>query len=177
MNFKLPSLRAIGPYLLVLLITIRFLIMPLNSAAKQKKLLLAERQELYATEQSLLQRRLNQEAVRSPKWDDETLARLFYPKDALDPVIQAELVKRVIEAAEKKGLTVLNFEFPDVARDKEVSEIGVILRFKGQPRGLVDLLKEIEDFPKPVSIKSVESSKSGADFTIVLSIAAFRIEG
>ena len=176
MNFKLPSLRAVGPYLLALLIIIRFLIMPLQSTAEQKKLLLAERQELYATEQSLVERRLKQGAERSPKWDDEALAQLTYPKDAPDPVVQADLVRRLIESAEKKGLTVLNFEFPDVARGKEVSEIGVILRFKGQPRGLVDLLKEIEEFPKPLSIKSVESSKSGADFTVVLSIVAFRVE-
>ena len=176
MNFKLPSLRAVGPYLLALLIIIRFLIMPLQSTASQKKLLLAERQELYATEQSLLERRLKQGAERSPKWDDETLAQLSYPKDAADAVIQADLVRRLIETAEKKGLTVLNFEFPDVARDKEVSEIGVILRFKGQPRGLVDLLKEIEEFSKPLSIKSVESSKSGADFTVILSVVAFRVE-
>ena len=176
MNFKLPSLRAVGPYLLALPIIIRFLIMPLQSTVEQKKMLLAERQELYATEQSLLERRLKQGAEPSPKWDDQALARLSYPKDAPDPVIQADLVRRLIESAEKKGLTVLNFEFPDVARDKEVSEIGVILRFKGQPRGLVDLLKEIEEFPKPLSIKSVESSKSGVDFTVVLSIVAFRVE-
>jgi|SRR5262245_20466081 len=175
MNFGLPSLRAFGPYLLVLLIVIRFLIMPLNSAAKQKKSLLAERQELYATEQSLLQRQLRQEVGRF-KWDDETLARLSYRKNVPDLAIQADLVKGLIEAAEKKGLTLVNYEFPDVVRDKEVSEVGVILRLQGQPRGLVDLLKAIEDFPKPLRIKSMESSKSGADVTFVLTIAAFKIE-
>jgi len=176
MNFKLPSLRAVGPYLLVLLIIIRFLIMPLQSAANQKKTLLAESEELYATEQSLLQKRLQQGGEKSRKWDDKALAQLSYPKDAPDAVIQADLVRKLIELAEKKGLTVLNFEFPDVARDKEVSEIGVILRFKGQPRGLVDLLKEVDQFPKPLSVKSVESSKSGADFTAVLTIVAYRVE-
>ena len=176
MNFKLPSLRAVGPYLLGLLIIIRFFIMPLQTTANQRKLLLAERQELYLTEQSLLERRLKQRAEQSPKWDNEALARLSYPKDAPDPVIQSDLVRRLIELAETNGLTVLNFEFPDVARGKEISEIGVLLRFKGQPRGLVDLLKEIEQFPKPLSVKSVESSKSGADFTVVLSIVAFRLE-
>jgi hypothetical protein len=82
----------------------------------------------------------------------------------------------LIEVAEKKQLTVMNFEMPDVVREKELSEVGAILRLKGQPLGLVEFLRAIEDWPKPLRVQSLESARNGADYNFTLIVSAFKIE-
>jgi hypothetical protein len=176
MSSKLLDIKALGPYAVILLVIIRFMIIPLQNSLAAKKTLVLERQEVLKSKQSLLQRQLLEKGTPKTVVDKQTISKLFYPKAAPDTAIQADLVKSLIETAEKNKLTVMNFELPDVAQDKELSEVGAILRFRGQPLGLVELLRAIDDWPKPLKVKSLESSKSGGDYTFSLTVSAYRIE-
>jgi adenylate kinase family enzyme len=176
MSSNLPSIKALGPYAVILLVIIRFMIVPLHNSLANKKVLVRERQELLKSKQSLLQRQIVEKGARKPVVDKQTITKVFYAKDLPDTAIQADLVKNLIEVAEKKNLTVLNFELPDVAREKELSEVGAILRFKGQPIGMIELLRAIDDWPKPLKVKALEFAKSGADYATTLTVSGYRIE-
>ena len=176
MNSNLAGIKALGPYAVILLVIIRFMIIPLHNSLANKKVLVQERQELLQSKQSVLQRQILEKGTRKAIVDKETIAKVFYAKDLPDTAIQAELVKNLIETAEKKKLTVINFELPDVAREKELSEVGAILRLKGQPLALVELLRAVDDWPKALKVKSLEFAKSGADYIVTLTVSGYRIE-
>lgn len=170
------SLKTLGSYLVVLLVIVRFVILPLHNRLAEKKLLLAERQELLTSKQSQLRKQAAEKVSPRAAVDREALAQLFYPKDSADTVIQADLIKSLIDTAEKKSLTVVSFEMPEVAREKELSEVGAVLRLRGQPAGLLEMLRAIDHWPKKLRIKSLESARSAADFNINLTVVAYRIE-
>ena len=176
MNWQLLSIKTLGTYVVVLLVIIRFMIIPLYNTLAEKKLLVTERQELLKSKQSLLEKQATDKDSHRAPVDRQTLAELFYPKHSPDTAIQADLIKNLIEIAEKKRLKVINFEMPDVAREKELSEVGAILRLQGQPLGLVELLRAVDNWPKPLRVKSLESARSGADYNITVTVSAFRIE-
>ena len=176
MNSKLLNIKEIGPYAVILLIIIRFMIIPLQNSLANKKVLVQERQELLKSKQSLLQRQVVEKGTRNVVVDKQTITKVFYSKDLPDTAIQADLVKNLIETAEKKNLSVINFELPNVAREKELTEVGAILRLKGQPLGLIELLRAIDDWPKPLKVKSLDYAKSGADYVVTLNVSGYRIE-
>jgi hypothetical protein len=173
---NLPSIKVLGSYAVIFLIIVRFVIIPLHNSLAEKKALARERQELLKSKQSLLQRQLVEKGAHKPVADNETISKLFYSKDLPDTVIQADLIKNLIEAAEKKNLTVINFELPDVAREKDLSEVGAILRLKGPPIGMIELLRAIDGWPKPLKVKALEFAKSGVDYTTTLTVSGYRIE-
>jgi len=176
MNSKLLDIKALGPYLVALLVIVRFVIIPLHNTLTEKRLLAAQRQELLRAKRAVMQKQMEEKAAQKPAADRNILEKHFYPKHLPDTTIQADLVKALIETAEKKKLTVMNFELPEVAREKEMSEVGALLRLRGPPVGLVELLRAIDDWPKSLKVKSLEASRSGADFTMTLTVIGYRIE-
>jgi hypothetical protein len=176
MNSQLLNIKALGPYVVALLVIIRFVIVPLHNSLAEKRLLAAQRQELLGAKRAVVQKQMEEKAAQKPVADRVTLEQHFYPKNLPDTTIQADLVKALIETAEKKKLTVLNFELPEVAREKEMSEVGALLRLKGPPLALVELLRAIDGWPKSLRVKSLEVSKSGADYFMTLGVTGYRIE-
>lgn len=176
MNSGFPGLKTLGLYVLLLLGIIRLVIIPLQNSLAAKKLLTTERQALLRARQAVAQKQREEGTAQKPLVDREAVARQFYPKDLAATTIQTDLVKALIESAEQKKLTVLNFELPEVAREKELSEIGAVLRLRGTPSGLLELLRAIDDWPKTLRIKSLEANKAGAEFTVALTVTGFRIE-
>lgn len=168
-------IRVIGIYLILLLAAMRFLIVPMQGALKEKKALLSEYQELYRARQSLLEK---QSGGKDGMKEDEMekASRLLYPYDSPISAIQADILKDLMAGAEKNGLTVINFELPEVAVGKDISEATVILRLRGQPSAAIELLSAIEREPRILSVKGFEASKQGDGHVFVFTVSAFRVE-
>lgn len=176
MKISPQTIRKSAVYLIGILAVIRFLIMPMHNSLNTKRVLLAEKQGLYAAKHAFFERQpVNMQ--RDAAWADEkAAANLFYPGDTPLPAVQAEILKGIIEGAEKKGLNVLSFELPDIIKDKEISETPVIVRLSGGIDKIIELMKDIEKSDKILSIKSLDTSKSGNDQFAIITISGFRIE-
>lgn len=177
-QLKRERLKTAGIYLVIILVVLKFVLIPLSHSVEDKKTLLNEYTETYRTKALIKERQLH-----TDKTIDESISeegkRLFdslYKKDSAAPVIQSEILMSAIKGAEKNEMDILNFELPDTISGKNLSEISVLLRLKGMPKGLIGLLKEIGNMKRPVDIKGLQIDKSRDEFVYTLTLTTYRIE-
>jgi hypothetical protein len=169
------QMRMIGIYVVVILALIRFLVYPLHAALQEKKTLLGERVETY---------RLKGQVQERQRWDDAektvidkgALLPLLYEKGTSHSHIQTDVLERLINVAEKKGLTVLNFEMLQPSAGKAISEVPVLIRLRGAPGSFIEILETIEKDEKALSVKSMEITRGDQDQLFSLTVSAFRLE-
>ena len=169
------ALRIVGLYILVVLALARLLVYPMNAAVAAKKVSLAEQYESYKLKYRLSER---QHADRSSmaSVDKTALFPHMYDKGIPYSHIQTDILEKVIKFAENKKMTLLNFELPEPAIGKIVSEVPVIVRFEGKPLDFMETLEMIERDTMALRIQSTEISKTGKDFHYLLTVSAFRVE-
>lgn len=168
------NIRMIGLYIVVILVLIRFLIYPLHGAIAGKKVVLDELYDSFKLKSRMIRQ---QDTIRvGPAVDKEVLSPYVYQKGVGYSYIQADILERVTKSAEERGLTVLNFEMPETAPGKNISEVPVVIRLQGKPLSFVETLEMIRKKGKLLIIKSTEISKSGLTFQYSLTISAFRLE-
>lgn len=170
------KLKTIGLYVIIMLAVVRFFIVPMQSSLKAKKLIFADKIEVYNTKKSVLERQEGGTQKDAPP-DKEKPAELFYPKDQPASAIQAELINDLIDKAEKKGLTVASFELPEVIAGKSLTEANVIFRFSGRALVVNEFLGELERNKKRLNIKVFETDMRGEEQFVNMTITAFRLGG
>lgn len=171
------GIKIAGIYILGILLILRLAVVPLYGSVKAKKALLNEYKETYRMKVLALQRyKSEKKAVDIKPVDKETALKAVYPKDEAYPSIQSDFLSKIIGAAEKNGMTVMNFELPDISPSKNISEVPVIIRLKGTPGAFNALLKDMDGWDKKMRFRQFEVSKSGQDNVFTLLVSIFRIE-
>lgn len=168
-------LRIVGFYILVILALVRFLVYPLNATVAERKVSLAEQHESYKLKYRLMERQKGDQGGRT-KVDKAVLLPHLYDKSIAYSHIQTDILEKVIKFAENKKMTLLNFELPEPAIGKNVSEVPVIVRFEGKPLDFMETVEMIEKDNTALRIKSTEINKTGKDYNYLLTICAFRVE-
>lgn len=170
--------KVIGFYVLAVLMLVRFVIVPHQQALKEKKVLLKEYEETYRMRAVALERFREEERARSERNNtaESSLLRSVFLKTELYSSLQAELVREISSLAEKQGMTVLNFEFPDPLLFKTISEVPVVIRLKGEQKGVVALLRDMEKADGKYIVKRFENARSGQDALCSITVSAFRRE-
>jgi len=169
------ALRMVGLYILVVLALARLLVYPMNAAVAAKKISLAEQYEGYKLKYRLSERQKGDHGSMA-NVDKTVLFPHLYDKGIAYSHIQTDILEKVIKFGENKKMTLLNFELPEPAIGKNVSEVPVIVRFEGKPLDFMETLEMIEKDTTVLRIKSMEINKTGKDFRYLLTIAAFRVE-
>ena len=173
------QIRVIGIYVIIILALLRFLIFPLHGSIQEKKIVLGEQQETYNLKYQVFERQRENQGVKAgkePGVEKEVLLPHLYDKGISNSYIYSDVLEQVTKLAEKKGLTVVSFETLEPAAGKNVSEVPILVRLKGQPGPFIEVLDTVEKSGKVLSIRSTEISKSGQELVFSLTISAFRVE-
>lgn len=143
MNFglKKEKLQLFGLYVVIILIFIRFFVVPYSKSVDKKKELLNNYIETYQTNTERIKRledikRLEQKKLALKK----TIEKKFYPKNEKDTQIQVDVLKQLIQLAVKNNLEFINFELIPPQTGKTITQIDVLLRINGQPKDFVKFL-------------------------------------
>ncbi|MCC6347883.1 MAG: hypothetical protein IT388_11900 [Nitrospirales bacterium] len=170
--------KLIGFYVLAVLILVRFVIVPYRHALEEKRTLLGEYTETYRMRAASLERFREGEKAKSERNSaaETSLLKSVFPRTEPYASLQAELVREITTQAEKEELTVLNFEFPDPVLFKTISEVTVVIRLKGEQKGVVALLREMEKADGKYIMKRFENARSGQDTLCSMTVSAFRRE-
>jgi Tfp pilus assembly protein PilO len=174
---KQQRVRIAGIYIILILALLRFLVYPLHGAVDEQKLVFTEQQEAYQLKKSMLARQAARpERKEKPLAETAALYSYLYEKEKPLSDIQVDILQLITDYAQKKGLTVLNFELLEAIAGKEFSEVPVLIRLTGKPDLLIDTLGMIGAQKRALNVKSVEITGSGQGLTLVLTVAAFRME-
>ena|SRR5208337_1867868 len=172
-------LKIIGFYILAVFVIARIMITPLQHSLLEKKNVLKEYEDTYKMRMLSYERYKAQEKGKNRESAEaiEKFLKSLYAGDVPFSTIQSEMVEKISALAEKEGLTLLSFEFPDPVSFKAVSEVPVVVRLNGQQKGVVALLGEIEKDSRTLVVKRFEDSKTGQYASqCVMTISAFRLE-
>lgn len=169
------KIRTIGIYVIIILALLRFLILPLHTTLKEKKILLGERYENYRLKLKLVERQKEDQGTKTVV-DKSVLLPYLYDKGHSYSFIQSSILEKVTKIAEQKGLGLINFEMLEPASGKGVSEVPILVRFKGEPKAFIETMESLEKDEKILNIRSMEITKSGPDQAFFLTISAFRLE-
>jgi len=172
---KLIQMRVIGIYVIIILVLLRFVIFPLRTTIQDRRVVLDEQQEAYSLKYRLFERQRENQGEKSGVEKDALLPQL-YEKRISNSSIYAEVLEQVTTLAEKRGLTVLNFEMLEPVAGKNISEVAILIRLKGQPGPFIEVLDALKKSEKVLSIKSMEITKDAQGQFFSLTISAFRLE-
>ena len=159
---KQTMLREIGLYVVILLVILRFLIAPLNTAIAGKKAGLTEQYNSYLLKQRLLARQ-EVERTAKPATNASAIPSGVYAKGTGVFNIQADLIEAIRSGDEKKGLTVVNYELPEPVIGKNVSEVSVVLKLQGKMLDLIETLRAVENGKRLLMVKAIDINKAGND--------------
>jgi Tfp pilus assembly protein PilO len=172
------KLRLLGIYVIVILMVLRFFVVPYSHSLQSKKELLESLVETYQSNTQRISNLENQKKVQQ----EETLLQIqldkdFYPKSMPYTIIQVNLLKKLIEKAAKNKLDFVNFELPEVNTGKNVSQIKVVLRLNGEPKDFVNFLGSLNKLNKKTDITSLQITKAMQNkFLYTITFAVYRIE-
>ena len=172
---KPVQIRVIGIYVIIILALLRFLIFPLHGSIEEKKIVLGEQEETYSLKYQVFERQRENQGEKTGVEKDTLLPHL-YDRRTPNSHIQSDVLEQVTKLAEKKGLTVLNFEMLEPVAGKGISEVPILIRLRGQLGPFIELLETIERGEKVLSLRSMEISRGGQDQVFSLTISAFRVE-
>lgn len=175
---KRDRLKIIGIYLVIILAISRFALLPLNNSVKDKKAILNEYIETYKTKAVLVQKKkqVDEKADKSISEQEKNLLASLYPKDSHVSEIQIKTLRAVITSAEKNGLSLINFQLPETVVARNLSEVSVLVRFKGMPDAVIGLLKEINKMKTLTDVKNLQIVRSANQFSLTLTLVSYRIE-
>lgn len=170
------KLKTPGIYMIVILAIIRFLIVPLHHNLTAKKIVFADKIEVYNTKKALLDRQGSEGQKEIPA-DKEKLSELLYAQAQPASAVQAEVLKDLIERANKKGLSLASFELPEVIPGKGLTEVNVVLRFSGRAGVVMEFLGELEKQKRRLNPKIFEIYTGGEEQFVNLTVSAFMAGG
>jgi len=173
------QIKVVGIYVIIILALLRFLIFPLHGTIQEKRAVLGEQQETYNLKYQVFERQRENQGVKTGRErgvQEEVLLPHLYGKGVSNSYIYSDVLEQVTKLAEKKGLTVVSFETLEPVSGKNISEVPILVRLKGQPGPFIEVLDTIEKSGKVLSIRSMEITKVGQDQFFSLTISAFRVE-
>lgn len=176
MPVMVKDLKTLGIYIITVLVILKFFLVPLNSSLNAKKTILNEYLGTYRMKSRMQRTHVLAPEANISVEEKRRLLTLIANKNSPIPVIQSETLESVIKKAEKNGLTVMNFEIPDAPTGKNITEVPVLLRLKGMPKALVELLKEIKKMERLTDVKGIETTKSGNEFIFTITLIVYRME-
>jgi len=173
------QIRVIGIYVIIILALLRFLIFPLHGTIQEKKVVLGEQQETYSLKYQVFERQRESQREKTgieTGVEKDALLPQLYDKGTSNSYIYSEVLEQVTKLAEKKGLAVFSLEMLEPVAGKNISELPMVVRLKGQPGPFIETLDAIKKSEKLLSIRSMEITKTGQDQFFSLTISAFRVE-
>ena len=176
---KPVQIRVIGIYVIIILALLRFLIFPLHGTIQEKKVVLGEQQETYSLKYQVFERQRESQREKTgieTGVEKDALLPQLYDKGTSNSYIYSEVLEQVTKLAEKKGLAVFSLEMLEPVAGKNISELPMVVRLKGQPGPFIETLDAIKKSEKLLSIRSMEITKTGQDQFFSLTISAFRVE-
>lgn len=155
-------------YLLISLVLIRVGVMPLGAALQEKRSAYESQVMAYVEKEALLEE-------QGPKGKGALMLDVaLYQKDVQITSIQSEVLKMLVKNAEALGLDVASFELPNMVAMDVVTEVPVTLRLRGEPEGIVELLKRTR--AKSWSVRDFQVSHVSGKFVYALTVTVFRVE-
>ena len=173
MPVMVKDLRTIGMYLIIILGIVRFAFVPLHTSVNAKREILNEHLFTYKNLSYSLEKKASVVETDAPSEDEKKLVQLVKPLTTPIPALQAETLKLFIKKAERAGLTVMNFELPEIIPGKNISEVPFLIRLKGMPKALIETLKEIKNLEAPLDVKSLEIAKSQDEFVFIITLVTY----
>lgn len=167
------ELTRTGIYIIVALIILKFVITPLNGKLKEKREIMQEIAQSLSLKKDIYERKLAE--IELAKKTPKSLQYIYDKKYSYNS-IRNVVLNWLMDEAEKKGLSVVNFELPEIKKGKVLSEISVTIRFKGKMKPFLDYLEIVEQTDKLLLIKNLDISKTGQDMNIAISVSFFRSE-
>jgi len=168
--------KTLGVYIIIIIVILKFALIPLDSSLKAKRVILNEYIDTYRMRSYMQGRHVPAPEANISVEEERRLLKLIAHKDSPVAAIQHETLKSVIKNAEKNGLTVVNFELPDATKGKNITGVSVLLRVKGMSKGLLGLLKEIKNMERLTDVRGIETAKSGDEFFFTITLTAYRME-
>lgn len=163
-------------YVLFSLVLLRFVVVPLQNSLGQQKALLSDYRDTYRMKMVQARRRQAARPEANGKAAEEKLSKLLYPADMPYASIQADLLKKLMAAAGKNNLTVVNFGMPDPAALKGIGEAPVSLHIKGDVKGVIGFFKDIDKWDRATEVTDFGTAEGRKDYMFSLSVSAFRRE-
>lgn len=167
------ELTKIGIYIVIILVIIKFAVTTFSNKLKEKREILSETVHTYYLKKDIYEKKLA-EIERSSKAPEAI--NFIYNKKYSYNSIRNTVLNWLIEEAERKGLSIVNFELPEIKKGKTLSEINVTLRLKGKIKPFIDLLEIVEQADKLILVKNTDILRTGQDFNMVLTVSFFRSE-
>ncbi len=172
--------KTLGLYILIALAILRFAVVPLHKALKDKATLLNDYKETYKVAALAHERRKSDlSAPQKDLAERQDRLKSLYQKGEPYSTIQADLIQKIIEGAQKKGMTVVSYQLMEVAQSKVLSEVPVSVKLDGTALMLMDLLVDMKAWDKKIKIRHLEASKGGKgskDMTFSITLSVFRVE-
>jgi len=167
------ELNKIGIYIVIALSIIVLVIKPLNAKLEYNKRQLHRLERAYTLKYRIYEERLMES--KKPALAPKTLS-LLYSNNLTSNQIRNTVTQWLMDNAEKKGITVVNFEFPELKKGKQITEISVLIRFRGKIKPFLDYLEMVETSKKLILIRNLEISQSGQEFYMNVTFSFFRRE-
>jgi Tfp pilus assembly protein PilO len=172
---KKIEVKKIGIHIIIILALIRFLVYPLHSMLQEKKALLEERYESYRLKYQVFEKQRKEQA-NEERVKKSDLSPPLFGKEVSYSNIQVEVLSFVQNIAERNGLTLVNFEMMEPLLGREISEIPVLIRLRGEAKPFIEILKTIEKSEKLLSIRSLEVTRGEPGMNFSLTLSSFRLE-
>lgn len=172
----IKDFKTVGIYLIIILASMKFVLVPINNSLNAKKAVLNEYLDTYRTRSLIIQKHISIPETEKTGEEKERFLKLINPKDSPVPAIQSKTLRSVIEKAEKNGFTVLNFELPEAPTGKNITEVPLLVRLKGTPKALTNLLKDVKKMASLTEIKGLQIEKSGNECLFTITLTTYRVE-
>ncbi len=164
-----------GIYAIVLLAVVRLLVYPLHGAVQDRKAGLEEQRARNAVKTRLIEQAGQAQAAGGPA-EAARMRSAVHPQGTPVSAIQVDVLSRIKELAEGRGLSVTGFEMPEAAAGKALTEVPVVVKLKGGAQPLLELLRSIKKEDKTLLVQALEVSAAGQDLTASLTLKALRSE-
>ncbi len=169
--------KTIGICVIIILAIARFIVYPLHGYIAKKKVVFNEFNDAFRIkEQHFTRQSMGRQHPTNARIVKKDVAPYVYERELPFSSVQAEVIDAIVKIAEKKGLSVQNYEMLEATTGKMISDVPIRISLAGKPEDLLAVLKSIVSEGKAVQIKNLEMSKRADEMTMMLALSAFRLE-
>lgn len=165
------NLKLVLFYLTLLLISIKFVLLPAREQFETEKSIYQEYLQIYNQKSFLVS-----QTAQKKKNPSEEIPSVVYFQDK-DPLeLQLYLGEKIRNLAQRKRIDLMHLEFPSSTSEKDLTEIPISLQFKAKAKDAISFLKALELEHKEIYYKEVTIQPEGPNLNVTLTLVVFKSE-